>query len=116
MGLLEQIQSASVDLISKINNSDYYVDYLLNFGDNTQYVAVNVALNPDPGGFEILFKLYQPLPLSVQEKQTLWIVEEQVSPYVFDINLDTLIIPPPAPQLRGPNFNIQIENQSVSIT
>jgi hypothetical protein len=112
----EQIQSASVDLISKINNSDYYVDYLLNFGDNTQYVAVNVALNPDPGGFEILFKLYQPLPLSVQEKQTLWIVEEQVNPYVFDINLDTLIIQPPPPQLRGPNFNIQIENQGTIST
>jgi hypothetical protein len=112
----EQIQSASVDLINKINNSDYYVDYLLNFGDNTQYVAVNVALNPDPGGFEILFKLYQPLPLSVQEKQTLWIVEEQVNPYVFDINLDTLIIPPPPPQLRGPNFNIQIENQGTVAT
>lgn len=112
----EQIQSASVDLISKINNSDYYVDYLLNFGDNTQYVAVNVALNPDPGGFEILFKLYQPLPLSVQEKQTLWIVEEQVNPYVFNINLDTLITPPPPPQLRGPNFNIQIENQGTVST
>jgi hypothetical protein len=112
----EQIQSASVELIDKINNSDYYVDYLLNFGDNTQYVAVNVALNPDPGGFEILFKLYQPLPLSVQEKQTLWIVEEQVSPYVFGINLDTLIISPPPPQLRGPNFNIQIENQGTIST
>jgi hypothetical protein len=112
----EQIQSASVELINKINNTDYYVDYLLNFGDNTQYVAVNVALNPDPGGFEILFKLYQPLPLSVQEKQTLWIVEEQVNPYVFDINLDTLITPPSPPQLRGPNFNIQIENQGTIST
>jgi hypothetical protein len=112
----EQIESASLDLISKINNTDYYVDYLLNFGDNVQYVAVNVALNKDPGGYQILFKLYQPLPASVQEKQTLWIVEEQVNPYVFDINLDTLITPPPPPQLRGPNFNIQIENQGTVAT
>ena len=112
----EQIQSASVDLISKINDTNYYVDYLLNFGDNTQYVAVNVALNPDPGGYEILFKLYQPLPLSIQEKQTLWVVEEVVNPYVFNINLDTLITPPPPPQLRGPNFNITIENQGTIST
>jgi hypothetical protein len=112
----EQIESGSLALINKINTTDYYVDYLLDFGNNTQYVAVNVALNKDPGGYEILFKLYQPLPLSVQEKQTLWIVEEQVNPYVFDINLDTLITPPPPPQLRGPNFNIQIENQGTVAT
>jgi hypothetical protein len=112
----EQIESGSVALIDKINNSNYYVDYLLNFGTNEQYVAVNVALNKDPGGYEILFKLYQPLPLTVQEKQTLWIVEEKVNPYNFDINLDKLILPPPAPSLRGPNFNIQVENQGTVST
>ena len=112
----EQIESGSLALIDKINNSNYYVDYLLNFGTNEQYVAVNVALNKDPGGYEILFKLYQPLPLSVQEKQTLWIVEEKVNPYVFDINLDRLITPLPPPQLRGPNFNIQVENQGTIST
>ena len=112
----EQIESGSLALIDKINNSDYYVDYLLNFGNNEQYVAVNVALNKDPGGYEILFKLYQPLPLNVQEKQTLWIVEEKVNPYVFDINLDRLILPPPPPTLRGPNFNIPIENQGTIST
>ena len=112
----EQIESGSIALIDKINNSNYYVDYLLNFGTNEQYVAVNVALNKDPGGYEILFKLYQPLPLTVQEKQTLWIVEEKVNPYNFDINLDKLILPPPPPSLRGPNFNIQVENQGTVST
>jgi len=112
----EQIESGSLALIEKINTSNYYVDYLLNFGNNEQYVAVNVALNKDPGGYEILFKLYQPLPLNVQEKQTLWVVEEKVNPYVFDVNLDKLILPPPAPTLRGPNFNIPIENQGTIST
>jgi len=113
----EQIESGSLALISKINNTeDYYVDYLLNFGDNEQYVAVNVALNKDPDGYEILFKLYQPLPLDIQEKQTLWIVEEQVTPYIFNINLDKLIVPPPPPTLRGPNFDIEIEGQGTVST
>ena len=77
--------------INEIDNSPYYVDYLLNFGINEQYVAVNLALNKDPEGYEILFKLYQPLPLSIEEKQTLWVVEEKTTPYEFDINLDKLI-------------------------
>jgi len=112
----EQIKSGSLDLIDKLNNSDYYVDYILNFGNNEQYIAVNVALDENPNGFEILFKLYQPLPLSVQEKQTLWVTEEIVNPYVFDINLDKLITPPPPPTLRGPNFNIPVENQGTIST
>ena len=112
----DQIENGSVALIDKINNSNYYVDYLLNFGNNEQYIAVNVALNKDPGGYEILFKLYQPLPLTIQEKQTLWVVQEQATPYVFEINLDKLITPAPPPTLRKPNFDITIENQGTLST
>ena len=110
-----EIEQVTLSLIDKINNSTYYVDYLLNFGNNEQYVAVNVALNRVPEGYEILFKLYEPLPLNVQEKQTLWVVEEKVSPYLFDINLDKLITPPPPPTLRGPNFNISINNNQGTV-
>jgi len=112
----DEIESVVNSIIDEINNSDYYVDYLLNFGDNEQYVAVNVALNKATTGYEILFKLYQPLPLSVQEKTQLWVVEEKVNPYIFDINLDKLITPPPPPTLRGPNFDIPIENQGTIAT
>ena len=103
---VEEIVSS---LIDEINSSPYYIDYLLNFGNNEQYVAVNIALNREPGGYEILFKLYQPLPLNIQEKQTLWVVKEKANPYVFNINLDRLVIPPPPPTLRGPNFDIPID-------
>lgn len=112
----EEIESAANALIDEMNNSTYYVDYLLNFGNNEQYVAVNVFLNRAIEGYEILFKLYQPLPLSVQEKQTLWVVEEKVTPYVFDINLDRLVTPAPPPTLRGPNFDIEIPNNGTVST
>jgi len=111
----DQIESGSLALINEINSADYYVDYLLNFGNNEQYVAVNVALNKAPEGYEILFKLYDPLPLSVQEKMTLWVVEEKTLPYVFDINLDKFIIPAPGPTLRGPNFDIPISSNQGTV-
>ena len=111
------IETATNSLISEINSTPtYYVDYLLNFGDNQQYVAVNVALNKATTGYEVLFKLYNPLPLEVQEKSTLWIVQEQASPYLFDINLDKLITLAPGPRLRGPNFDIAIANQNTIST
>jgi len=108
----EQIESGSLGLINEYTSSPYFVDYLLNFSNNIQAVAVNVALNKVESGYEILFKLYQPLPDDIQEKATLWVVNEKVNPYVFDINLDTLIISGPGPKLRGPNFNIEISNQN----
>jgi len=108
----EQIESGSLALINESTGSLYFVDYLLNFGDNIQVVSVNTALNRVETGYEILFKLYQPLPDNIDLKSTLWVVSEKVSPYVFDINLDTLLIPEPLPQLRGPNFDIEIYDQN----
>jgi hypothetical protein len=108
----EQIESGSVNLITAASSSLYFVDYLADFGNNSQAVVVNVALNKIESGYEVLLKLYEPLPESIQEKATLWIVQEKVSPYVFDINLDKLITPLPGPQLRGPNFSIDIPNQN----
>jgi hypothetical protein len=108
----EQIESGSLALIDEYTNSPYFVDYLLNFGDNNQVVVVNVALNKVESGYEILFKLYQPLPDNIQEKDTLWVVQEKSNPYSFDINLDKLVIQAPGPRLRGPNFNIDIPDQN----
>lgn len=112
----DEIESVVTSMIDEINNSDYYVDYLLNFDNNRQYVAVNIALNKASAGYEVLFKLYEPLPLEVQEKNTLWVVEEKVSPYIFNINLDKFILPPPPPTLRGPNFDIYTPNQGTIAT
>ena len=107
-----EIESGSLALINEYTGSSYFVDYLVNFGNNVQVTAVNVALNKIESGYEVLFKLYQPLPDNIQEKVSLWVVQEKVNPYIFDINLDKLIIPAPGPQLRGPNFSIDIPNQN----
>jgi hypothetical protein len=108
----EQIESGSIALINEYTGSAYFVDYVLNFGNNNQVLAVNLALNKVLTGYEILFKLYQPLPDNIQEKDSLWVVKEKVNPFVFDINLDTLILPAPLPQLRGPNFDIKIADEN----
>ena len=108
----EQIESGSLAILNSYSSSVYFVDYIINFGDNTQAIAVNTALNKLESGYEILFKLYEPLPDNISDKTTLWVVKEKVNPYVFEINLDRLVLPPPVPQLRGPNFAIDIPNQN----
>jgi hypothetical protein len=112
----DEIELAINSIIDEINSLTYYADYLLNFGNNEQYVVVNVALNKATTGYEVLLKLYKPLPLSVQEKRTSWIVEEKSESYTFDVNLDKLITPQAPPTLRGPNFSSPIENQGTVST
>ena len=106
-----QIEDRALNIIDSYN-SPYFLDYILNFGNNTQVVVVNTALDKSGISYEILFKLYQPLPDSISEKATFWVVTEKVNPYVFDINLDRITLPPTGSQLRGPNFAIDIPNQN----
>ena len=96
------------------NSVPYYYYIILNFGNNNQVVAVNVLSSvTDEGEVSILFKLYQPLPTNINLKDTFWIVEEIVNPYIFDLNLDKLITPLPQPALKGPNFDIDLEIKNV---
>jgi hypothetical protein len=105
------------ELISEINTSTYFKTYLANYGLNQQLVIVNVALDKtNENQYLLLLKLYEPLTDELIEKDQLWIVDEIVEPYVFDINLDKLIIPDALPQLRGPNFEVKIPDQNTIST
>jgi hypothetical protein len=53
-----QIESASLALINEYTGSAYFTEYIINFGNNNQSLAVNVALNKVESGYEILFKLF----------------------------------------------------------
>ncbi len=97
-------------IIDEINNSVYYKDYLLNFGNNKLLVAVNIALDKtNTQQYEVLFKLYEPLPLNYVVKDTFWLVEEVIQSHVFNVDVIQTFDTPSVPQLRGPNFDIDLE-------
>jgi hypothetical protein len=92
----------------------YYYYVILNFGNNNQVIAVNALSEVGTDGqVSILFKLYEPLPLNLNVKDTFWVVEEVINPYIFDLNLDKLITPLPQPMLKGPNFAIDLQTKNV---
>jgi hypothetical protein len=109
-----ELLAITTNFNNKQNSVPYYYYVILNFGDNNQVIAVNVLSSvTDNGEVSILFKLYQPLPTNINLKDTFWIVEEIVNPYIFDLNLDKLITPLPQPALKGPNFDIDLEIKNV---
>jgi hypothetical protein len=111
---ISKIQLAKLgnDLINEINTSPYYIDFLLNFGNNQQFIAVNIAVEQLVDKTNLLFKLYQPLPQTINVKNSFWVVEEIFEPYIFEVDLSTVITLDPLPNLKGPNFDIQIEEHN----
>jgi hypothetical protein len=106
----EQLLAIVTDFAGKQESVPYYYYVILNFGNNNQSIAVNALSSVDENGeVSILFKLYEPLPINFDLKSTFWIVEEVINPYIFDVSLNKLISTPPQPQLRGPNFAIDLQ-------
>jgi hypothetical protein len=103
--LIEEAQK----LITEFTSLPYQKYYVVNFNIDIQQIVINIAIDNTTETPSVLFKLYEPLSINVIEKDTLWITEEITEPYVFGINLDLSIIPEPLPQLRGPNFDIELD-------
>jgi hypothetical protein len=110
----EQLLGIVTGFAQKQESVPYYYYVILNFGNNNQSIAVNALSSVNEvGDISILFKLYEPLPAGFDLKSTFWIVEEVINPYIFDVSLSKLISTPPQPQLRGPNFAIDLQIKEV---
>lgn len=106
-----------LNYIATRNSRNFYSDFILNFGDNNTYIAVNVALdNVNTSIPSLYIKLYEPLPTNINLKDTLWLVESISEPYSFRINTDFIAeeIDTTIP-LRGPNINIEL-NDKINLT
>ena len=106
-----------LNYIATRNSRNFYSDFILNFGENDTYIAVNVALdNVNTNVPSLYIKLYEPLPTNLNVKNTLWLVESISEPYSFRINTDFIAeeIDTTIP-LRGPNVNIEL-NDKVNLT
>jgi hypothetical protein len=97
----------------QLEQSPYYKDFYLNFGNNNLIIANNILLDTlDPTNPTVLIKLYEPLPQQFNLKSELWVVETISTPLTYQIditlvfdNLDGNI------QLQGPNINIPIKDR-----
>lgn len=100
-----------------ISTKNYYPIFYLNFGNNQLITANNVAYTEDEEGGYLLVKLYEPLPAQFDLKSQLWIVDKAAESVSFDVTIQveaqTL---DETNRLRGPNFNVQINNKNGQTT
>jgi spore coat protein CotF len=109
----EEIETFTNEFITERENSSFFVDFKINFGDNVQYIANNILLDSsDPNQYNVLIKLYEPLPGNISLGDTLWVGEETSEPLGFNV-----VFPPEeiliqeGISLRGPNLNIELSDQ-----
>jgi hypothetical protein len=117
LDIVEQANS----LIQQRENSPYFLDFYLNFGDNQLAIANNIQLdNQDPTNPTILIKLYEALPEDFDINSTLWVVTLVEESVAYQVTFeDVPIIITDTVSLKGPNFNLdlkdKINNSTVSL-
>ena len=99
--------------IQERNNSIYFLDFYLNFGDNQLLISNNINLdNQDPNNPTIFIKLYEPLPSDFDLNSTLWVVTSIEEPVAYQVNFeDDVIIIQDTTSIKGPNFNLDLKDQ-----
>jgi hypothetical protein len=114
---ISQIRDGFTQYQSYVSNKNYYPVFYLNFGNNQTIIASNVVYTEDDLGGYLLIKLYEPLPSEFATKTRLWIVDkiaESVS-YTVSITVEAENIEVEN-RLRGPNFNVQINDKNGQTT
>jgi len=92
----------------ELEESPYFEDFEVNFGNNNIYLANNIITDPStPDQYTVLIKLYEPLEKQFKEKDTLRIISQTAEEISYNVNFPAVVLPTPLPkQLRGPNFNL----------
>ena len=90
----------------------YPVDFILNFGNNNIAKIINMVYESP---WNIIVKLASPLDVTFQELDPLWIASEITQPLVEKVLLVNALVPNTGYILRGPNFDIDVEEaQSIA--
>ena len=110
--LYDELVLSVEEFKSSLNdNFSYFEDFYLNFGQGNLFLANNIDINKETGN--VIINLYQPLSNNITLQTQLWVVTEIADSLVFNIVSTPDPITPSILSfgLRGPNFNINVNDQ-----
>lgn len=111
-----EIENNTLDFIYEFQNQPYFKEFYINFGKGQLIPAINVALDRNLSQSSILIKLLNPLPLQYTINNLVGIVDEISNPQSFSVSLDIDPVITTYPTLRGPNFDLDLDNLRVGPT
>jgi hypothetical protein len=110
--ILDVIEQTNT-FIQERENSDYFLDFYLNFGENKLFIANNIELdNQDPNNPTILIKLYEPLPEGFDLNSLLWVVTLLEESLAYQVTFeDAPIVFNDTAPISDPNFNLDLKDR-----
>jgi hypothetical protein len=117
---LDSTSLTEADIVEQTNifiqereNSAYFLDFYLNFGDNNLFISNNISLdNQDPTNPTVLIKLYEPLSNEFDINSILWVVTIVEEPIAYKVTFEDIpIVFTDTTSISGPNFNLDLKDQ-----
>jgi hypothetical protein len=110
------IIDGTLTFIDEFQNLNYFKEFYINLGKGTFLPAINIALDENTNPVSILIKLLNPLPLNVATLSAVSVVDKISNTQVFSVEKTPETIKVVYPTLRGPNFDIELDNVRVKPT
>jgi hypothetical protein len=107
------LESLVNSFFNRLNSTNYFQDFYLNFGGNNLIISNNILLDNTKAQYEILINLYEPLPSQFKVKDTLWVVTQVADPLAFNVFFTPDVVLPSIPSfsLKGPNLDLPIKDK-----
>lgn len=108
-----EVISFTSDIKTKLETQSYFNEFRINLLNNDLYIGVNIDTLQEAEDTVVTVKLYEPLPEEILEKATLSIVELVSDSAVYEVTSTFETEVEPALELRSPNFNLDLIDESV---
>ena len=110
----EELEIGVNNFIAELNDSPYFEDFRINFGNNNIFIANNILLDTsDENQYTVLIKLYEPLPSQIGLKDSFAIALQTADEVSYKVSFRNKVIPPPKPKtIGGPNFSLNIADKA----
>lgn len=108
----EEVLSFTNNIKAKLETLSYFNEFRVNFLNNDLFIGVNIDTLQEIDDTVVTVKLYEPLPDDIVEKSTLSIVELVSDSAVYGVTTTFTAQEEPTLELRSPNFNIDLIDES----
>lgn len=108
----EEIRSSVKLIQEKLKSTSYFSDFRVNLKKDNLLIGINIGVQDYKESISVIVKLYEPLPTDFTLKNTLTLEEVVSDSVTFEIEAETITDEIKVPYLKGPNFNLDLSEES----
>lgn len=108
----EQVEKYANKIIETLKTSNYFSEFKIQFEDDSSVIGLNIGIETLPQGKAIILKTYEPIPDGADIKSVFTVNDIVADDQLFEVRSTLLDEEVKVPYLKGPNFNLELPEQS----